>query len=81
MPRKRLRLNKCYEYGTLRRIPNDEEDTWLLEAEYKSKELQNYDLTQALNFLSSEGWELVCNDQLGYILKTPILKRIPSSNE
>jgi hypothetical protein len=63
-------LVKYQQHGILRNIPNREEETWIFETENLSSELINYELTDLLNDLSVDGWELVCRSEDGYILRT-----------
>jgi hypothetical protein len=72
MPRSNsnAQLVKYQQHGILRNIPNREEDTWVFETEDLSSELIDYELTDVLNDLSMDGWELICRSEDGYILRT-----------
>jgi hypothetical protein len=72
MPRSNSKpqLVKYQQHGILRNTPNREEETWIFETEDLSSELIDYELTDVLNDLSMDGWELVCRSEDGYILRT-----------
>jgi hypothetical protein len=63
-------LVKYHQHGILRNIPSREEETWIFETEDLSSELIDYELTDVLNDLSMDGWELICRSEDGYILRT-----------
>lgn len=75
------KLIKCFEYGELTRGINDEMETWFFRSsDYEFTNI-NCTLYEALDDLSMEGWDLVCKDDLGYILRKPTEKEEPQPYE
>jgi hypothetical protein len=75
--RRKQKMIKCYEYATLSTALDVEEERWIVQSEASSIDLMNYNLIQALDQLSLEGWDLVCQGEDGYILRTQVEKQEP----
>ncbi|GBF78255.1 hypothetical protein PA598K_06873 [Paenibacillus sp. 598K] len=76
-----VKLVECYEYGSLKKLHNPEEESWLFQAYNREYEFINSTLIETLDELSMEGWDLVCPGELGYILRKPVLKEEPKPIE
>ncbi|PQP89655.1 hypothetical protein, partial [Paenibacillus sp. AR247] len=71
------KLIKCFEYGELTRGTYDEIMAWIFRSsDYEFVNI-NCTLYEALDDLSMEGWDLVCKDDLVYILRKPTEKEEP----
>ncbi|WP_379141989.1 hypothetical protein [Paenibacillus sp. sgz500992] len=78
----RGKIISCYEYGVLSQgqsIVENGEETWVFQAENHENLMMNYSLIQAFNDLLMEGWELVAENKINYILRKSIKRHASSS--
>ncbi|UQZ36524.1 hypothetical protein C2I18_25110 [Paenibacillus sp. PK3_47] len=79
----RGKMVTCYVYGKLfpvRSLAEHEEEKWYFEYNDNEDLMVNYNLIQALNNLSLEGWELVIQHELGFILRKQIRRHVPEAS-
>jgi hypothetical protein len=57
-----------------------EEEIWRFESNTNADTMTNYSLTQALDNLSMEGWDLVIQYKLGFILRKQIRRHVPEAS-
>jgi hypothetical protein len=72
-----VKLIKCFDYGVLREILFENEKTWIFNAEGYEYAHINCTFIETLNEMSMEGWDLVCQDGLGYIFRKSAMKEEP----
>lgn len=71
---KKERTVRYHQHGTLSKVHNKKEETWIFETPGDHLEFQGGDLITVLDDLSKEGYELVCScgSDDEYILRTKI---------
>lgn len=79
----RGKIVTCNVYGMLTQVQSmdgQEEEIWRFESDTNSDTMMNYSLFQALDNLSMEGWNLVIQYKLGFILRKQIRRHVPEAS-